>query len=275
MRRDDSSLYALAMLIAVIFALWVSVSSQSMSRNETEPARREIRQEEQVTSDTSGEEAKTPQQEMEMPETQQKVETTPEGEPEAKPDTEPEEQELSPEEIWQQETDYLVGHIYGQMTYDNYGAIKGAHSLLSNTIPDDIYEEYIEATERLLQEAMDNSEISDETMKQYNSAVERISDKEHMKLSQEEIKSMQGFQEAIEYYSYWDVVRDLFFSGGITEEQYGGYCEKISYNENAVTGEAEDITHETVMRRIEYSKQFLKEYGGKEDIPIPYFYEGI
>lgn len=273
MRRDDEILSAIIVMMVLPFMVAAAILLPLTGMYD---AKRLEGSEnvEQVTSETSTEEAENVQQETAIPETQQEVEVTPEAEPEAKHDTEPEEQELSPEEIWQQESDYLVGHICGNMTYDNYGAIKANHDLLTNTIPDDIYEEYIEATEQLLQEAMDNSEISDETIKRYNSALEQISDEYYLKLSQEEIRSMQGFQEAIEYFSYWDVVRDLFFSGGITEEQYESYVEKISYHENAVTGEAEDITHETVMRRIEYSKQFLAEHG-KEDIPIPYFYEGI
>lgn len=260
MKRDDGALYALAMLMVLLLAM-AAATAPAVSDN-TELEKQETQQQEElVLSETMKEET---------PEILQQEKVESETQPEEKEDTKPEEQELSPEEIWQQEIEYLLGHIYGQITYDFYGATKAKHDLISNDIPEYIYQEYIKATEKLLQEAMENYEISDETIEQYNAAVANISDDDYRKLSKESIVSMQGFQEAIEYYSYMEAIRDLFLHKDITEEQYKAYYEKASYHENDGSSKEEDITHETIIKRIEYSKQFLTKQS-KENIPIPYF----
>ena len=264
MKRDDGALYALAMLMLVLLALYAATASGA--NGNTELAENKTRQEEQVISEVTPEEMPETSQQEEPQQETAKNETPLEQETGIKP----EEQELSPEEIWQQETDYLMGHIYGQVTYDFYVATKNKHELLSNDIPENAYREYIGAAETLLKEAMENSEISDKTIERYNAATANISADDYRKLTQESIISMQGFQEAIEYYSYLKAVRNLFFSKDITEEQYNAYYEEVEYYEDDGTGEVGMITHETVTKRIEYSKWFLAEHG-KENIPIPYF----
>lgn len=45
---------------------------------------------------------------------------------------------------------------------------------------------------------------------------------------------------------------------------------QFTNHENDESSKEEDITHETIIKRIEYSKQFLTKQS-KENIPIPYF----
>jgi len=206
-----------------------------------------------------------PETTIEEPENTLQKPVTQEEEQDAKNETEPKEvQELSLEEIWQQEADYLCGYIYGDTIYNNYSTIKGNHELNLNDIPESSYQEYIKATEQLLNESMESSEISDETIERYNAAIADFPDKEYLRFDRESIMSMQGFQEGVIYRSYMEAAKELLYrSGEMTEEQYQAWFEETLYQE-------EDITHETVMKRIEYSQKLLAEYG-KENIPIPYF----
>ena len=177
---------------------------------------------------------------------------------------EPETQELSPEEIWKQEMDYVVGYIHGQMKYISYITIKNKYEFNPDDIPENTYQEYIKAAEQLLSEAMENPEISDESIERYNVVAADIYDEEYLRFDRESIMSMQGFQEGVIYYSYMEAVKELLYcSGEMTEEQYQDWFEEMLYGEN-------ELTHETIMERIEYSQKLLAQYG-KENIPIPYF----
>lgn len=258
MRRDDSGLYAWALLMILLFALWAGVSSSPTTRNEADPTRQETQQEEQDTSEAMDkEEAELPQKDTLAPD--------------AEPNTEPEnQQELSPEEIWQQETDYLLGYILGTTIYDSYEAMETDYEY--NIVPMSryTYQEYCEATEELLKEAITDSEISDKSLKRYNKVLSNIPDREYLKITQDNISSIDGFQEGVTYRSYMEVIKELYHSKDITDEQYAEYQERMSFYENEETGEQEDVTHETVMGKIEYAKKILAK-NGKEDIPVPYF----
>lgn len=270
MRREDSILCTIIVMVmmtfmaagVVVLGFAILVGGAGHSENV-----------ERVIPETTIEEPETTKQEeqtasetvVEVTEDTEQEATVPDAEQEAKLETKTETQELSPEEIWQQEADYFEGYLLGTTAYDSYRMMKTDYEYNIVLIPEYVYQQYLEATRNLLQDAMSNSEISDKTLEEYNAVVAKIPESEYMQISQDGIMNMQGFQEGVTYYSYMEAVKELRYSSGeMDEEQYQAWLEKMLYRED-------DITHETVMKRIEYSKQLLSQYG-KENIPIPYFW---
>lgn len=250
--------FGIAMLMALAFVLYVMASVAAPSEK-AEPTSQETQQEEQVNSEVTSKE--TP----ETPTVQETVAPTAEN------SIEPELEELSPEEIQQQETDYMLGYAYGALVYNRYEMIKSEYEFNLSEISEHTYQEVCEAIEELLQEAMQNSEISGSAIEKYNTAVSHIPDKESWQLKQEDIGNIQGFKDGVTLYSYVSAINELYYSKIITDEQYQAYNVQMdSYYVKNENGEIIDTTQTTVPQQIDCSKKILAQYG-KENIPIPYF----
>lgn len=257
MGRDRGE-FGLVMLMLFAFMLY-AVAGGTAPSEKAEPTSQETQQEERVNSDITSEE---------IPETPMVQETVV---PTAENSIEPELGELSPEEIQQQETDYMLGYAYGALVYNHYEMIKSEYEFNLSGISEHTYQEVCEAIEELLQEAMQNSEISDSAIEKYNTAVSHIPDKESWQLKQENIGNIQGFQDGVILYSYVSAVNELYYSKVITDEQYQAYKVQMdSYYVKNENGEIIDTTQTTVPQQIDCSKKILAQYG-KENIPIPYF----